>query len=1267
MKLSAKQKKWIKRIGILLAIRIIIGGLIYYAIVYRFRDIIQLALNIETKSAYQFDAGDIDVQLFKGRLFMKNASLQFRDSSNHITHHDIKIPEVLLEIESFKDLIFHKKLRIKELTITKPSLATTAFIKHKSSSKQVTLHASNVISSLKKMTSRLNIEKFSLEDGSFSYRTQDTTPPLHGSHISISLREFAGQRVADGEKSLSPKELTISIKNQQWTMPDGKHHISFKNLLLSIEDEILGIDSLTVAVKKGDTTDLKFFTEKIVMKSASLLPSLEENGVLIDSVLVVHPVLNIGGSKEKQERQVRLKDSTKYFLDHMNIKYLDIIEGQVEYTSNNGSLVSTDKANVEIFNFKLDPNSKPKLSTDSIALSLHDIEFFSKDSLFKMTVGHCGFKGDHLHFEKVSFGPSEKNRNFKGLVFAAPAIQLKNIDPGDLIQKRITAAQAILIQPSIQYYRGKAQNNDSSSALRSDHHTTMLANLHNIIDVPEFHMMDGMLSIISERRPNERITATHMNAFVLLNDFTGGETKQEMKSAIKSWTAEKLEMMLPAIQLVVRGLSFNGEKQHSVFKSLDLTLRNGSSVNAENIVMDRLDADQLLNQKKIDLGLIKLGTAKVKLTATDKKSEKNEGRRPMPFIVGQIAVNQLDLTSEGKNDKHLSLSGSGIDIKNLNNESGHISWEKINGDLFGIQQQSKTGNLTIDKINVEHEKLTLSNLNIKNASGNNSTNIEIPSVVLTTPVFRKGKPAEIENFSAPFLRLDIVKRDTGAGDHSKSLNLPEDITLKNIQVSDADIRYADYTREDSMKIMMAASMEMERLNITRGRRPEILFSHFKISGKDADIAKGPLRAVIPHINLVLNNADISILGNHHFNIIANSNINWADARVSFKKLSNEVSVNAISGNFVNPKYSYHTGEKFVITHLTKYLHFQADDIVYTYPEGTVKVEEVSWNQHGFHKLRLNKFSLTPSTTWDEWLAKSKWQADYMTLKGDSVVISDLIFRETKTDSLLKVGKILVAGAEMTLKKDKHKPFKHGIDKGMPTELVGKIHFPLKVDTIQVTNSDIMITQISEKTGKAGEIPIKNLNVLLTGVSNQNDFQSIKILANAELLDNYIRNLEYSENYKDVAAFSFSTGISPMVLPTFNPVSIPLANIAVKNGHSDTLFASWKGNKYAAVGNMNFYYANLKLNLLNKKDPEKKTLITRLENGLANLLIRNSNQGTTYMILSERNQEKFFVTFWVKSLVSGMMTTAGIKKDRKYKKTYKLKKEEWKLDYPEYLQ
>ncbi len=1261
MKLSARQKKWIKRIAILLAIRIVLGVLLYYAIVFRFRDFVQLALNIETKSAYQFDAGDIDVQLMKGKINMKNAFLHFRDSSREVTYHDIKIPEIQIEVESFKDLIFHGKLVVKNLSIIRPTLATRAVTKE--NPRHMTLHASTIIQGLKKMTKHLNVEQFSLEDGEFSYRTNDSGRPLTASHVSVYLRDFSKKSLEE-KKFLGTRELTVLIKNQHWILPDGKHEVSFKSLLLSVEKDILDIDSLTVSVRGGDTSHLRIYSDRIIMKSGSLMQSDDENGVTIDSVMVLHPVLSAGGQQTHKPRTIRNADSLRYFLDKINIRYLDIIEGQVEFEGTAGSLITTDRADVQIYNLKLDSRAERKISTDSIALSVHDIQFYSRDSLFKLSVGHCSFSGEHLNFEHVSFGPSEKNKNFHGLVFFAPAIQLKNIDAGDLIRKKITASEAILLKPTIHYFKKQNKFRDTASAMSSDHHTVMLQNLHDIIDVPLFHLEDGTLSIFNERRPNEKISSEHIYATVMLNELTGSESKQEMKSAITSWTAKNFDIVLPSVQLHVTGIDFSGKAQLGRYETLDLKLKNGTTLNAQKLTMEKVNADHLINEKQIDVGKLRIERARLSIVKGNNNVASHDNKKAMPFHIGYAEIDQLQFESENGASRFLSLTGKKLSVEELNESEGHISWKTIGGSLVDIRQKSLKSELTIQTVQIEPRELRLTNLKIRNAAGENSGRVDIPAITVSNPVFGADKRMHIEDIRLSSPQFVIIKRDTAA--KKKTFSLPEGITVSNIAVNDADIQYSDFSRKDTVTFNIKASMQTNGLALSEGRSPDIHFKKIKISGNSGDFSRSAISAAIPTVNLELSNGKIS--SSKSGNLIFEAAIlgSWTAADFSYNKNGNVISTATIEGTYIDPSFRLSGGEKIRLQDLANHATMKAGKLKYTYSSGLVEAAGMDWNLNNNRSLTLRDFSLLPNLAWEQWLKKTEWQKDYITLKGKSLQIADVSFKSSAGDSMLEIGKITADEIVLTTLKDKRKPFRHGIDKGMPTELVGRINLPIHIDTVLIKNSSILVSQISEKTSKEGMIPVRNLNAVITGISNRREVEALRIIARAEIYDNYIRSFEYVENYNGATGFSVTARISPMTLPTFNPISVPLANVAVKKGNADTLVAEWKGNKYAAIGKIDFYYDGLKVDFLNKKNPEKKTLVTRTINGLAGLVIRHNNEGSTYMILSERNSEKFFITYWVKTLLSGMLTTAGIKTNKKYRKIYKKKKQEWKLNYPEYL-
>jgi hypothetical protein len=177
--------------------------------------------------------------------------------------------------------------------------------------------------------------------------------------------------------------------------------------------------------------------------------------------------------------------------------------------------------------------------------------------------------------------------------------------------------------------------------------------------------------------------------------------------------------------------------------------------------------------------------------------------------------------------------------------------------------------------------------------------------------------------------------------------------------------------------------------------------------------------------------------------------------------------------------------------------------------------------------------------------------------------------------------------------------------------------------------------------------------VITNIKNtDNANDSLTIVANAKLFNNYIRHFHYKEAYGDsLSYFTVNFNTSPMILPEYSQVTAPLAAVSVNNGKSDTLFASWAGNKYAAIGKMDFYYNDLKVRLLNKRDPSKKGFLLSLENMLANAVILNKKNSKHSRVYFERDREKFVFNYWVKTSLRGLLSSIGIKSNKKYYKQY----------------
>lgn len=72
------------------------------------------------------------------------------------------------------------------------------------------------------------------------------------------------------------------------------------------------------------------------------------------------------------------------------------------------------------------------------------------------------------------------------------------------------------------------------------------------------------------------------------------------------------------------------------------------------------------------------------------------------------------------------------------------------------------------------------------------------------------------------------------------------------------------------------------------------------------------------------------------------------------------------------------------------------------------------------------------------------------------------------------------------------------------------------------------------------------------------------------------------------------------------------------------------------------------------------MLLSFENLLANKLIVKTNNSKHSRIFYIRDPEKFVFNYWIKTTFSGVITSAGVKGNKKYEKKYNTVKETYSL-------
>ncbi len=147
-------------------------------------------------------------------------------------------------------------------------------------------------------------------------------------------------------------------------------------------------------------------------------------------------------------------------------------------------------------------------------------------------------------------------------------------------------------------------------------------------------------------------------------------------------------------------------------------------------------------------------------------------------------------------------------------------------------------------------------------------------------------------------------------------------------------------------------------------------------------------------------------------------------------------------------------------------------------------------------------------------------------------------------------------------------------------------------------------------------------------------------------------LKLKESYKDsLAGFLLSATATRADARILNPVLIPLVSAKLESGFMDTMSMQVTGKEFVSIGEMKFYYHDLKVRILKNGKAVKNGFINFIAN---NFVIKKNNQSRTGTIFFERLRNKSTLNYLVKLTLSGISSSAGIKKSKKLLRRYKKK-------------
>jgi hypothetical protein len=305
---------------------------------------------------------------------------------------------------------------------------------------------------------------------------------------------------------------------------------------------------------------------------------------------------------------------------------------------------------------------------------------------------------------------------------------------------------------------------------------------------------------------------------------------------------------------------------------------------------------------------------------------------------------------------------------------------------------------------------------------------------------------------------------------------------------------------------------------------------------------------------------------------------------------------------------------------------------------------------GSKEAYIKDFHLEPLYNKHDYTRKLGYQTDWMDIQ-----INKLILRRMDLRKLLFEGKIEAGALEidtLTLEdyRDKRIARKPGFKPPMPQDGIRKLKTYLRIDTILLKNGK---ATYAEQVGeKPGTIFFDKMNATFTGLTNDSVLLSAGLVSElkgtAYLMGKGKLDATVRFNFGDKRnSFTFSAVMGPIDLVEINPMLTNLLPAKVVSGKLKKLWVPMvNANDDVAKGKLLFYYNDLSIEVMDKKQTTWTKIKTGIINFAANDLIVNNDNPTksgkmkTGVILFQRDKEKGIINFLWKSALSGLKSTMG---------------------------
>ena len=1192
---------------------------------------------------------------------IREAKISSTANSNAPKRYQVNFKKIKLHTNSIWSLLIHRQLEIKEIKAYEPVIEV------------YNNHVKNIPDSANQLFLGVELGKIynSIEEGISALRTHsiyvinarlilnNKSPgkkPIVLSNIYFTLKKLNKYNGEPGHY-LENNNLEFNSSNQDITLSDGFHRLLFKKLSIVQAKKII-LDSCTILALPDHESKSSYAIsfKRLALVGVDFTALYKKNIIRADSVYCENPVSNISlisaqAESSKASKGVPdIENIIKTFSGNLDLGFVGVMNADI-HLKIKGKRAMPDfhsgKINFQISNLRINPDSSKLVSIKSFDMMVKGYQLYNADSTSIFSFDSVRFSNDKLllnNFSVLTVSGKNKARNYRD--YNVRYFELLGINWSELIlDQYLTASEAILYQPVINFKKDRAVEISKKSMLFNSTHT-----FDDFMAIDKLKIVNGTINL--NWGVSNSLQLNGLNLELLGKNFT--DIKHvSLYNDVETLSFTDGLFKIGDINAQLKEVSFDANNE---LHAGELLIKNTSrqvDSRIEDVTIDKIYSEKNNTSFVVDGLRWNNGAINVNIGPGGKKEHRNtslllkniQGKETALQIVNANSkmaafINNVRIESIFKNNeapvemKGLQLGGEKFNYATASMHANAAEFNVADNvqefKSVSFQQNSNSGKLTVTVPSLElkgaFNRYFTNDVHFKNISLQ-SPNVNYQQQIALSTIARSSKKIpsiKIDhlNITEPVLNLSL--RDSVS---NSSILLPYSktsaITMNNIAIDSDKISAGNFNLESGTAVYAKDNKKLVNIDGTININLEKI--NYPIAANSTS-----WQAFLTTLSLK------NSLG-FAFNVKEN-HLMLKDVAIGNVALNNDAIKEPLKFLTENPAAWVSTSSA---NYITKHSSWHVDKVNY---------------DGGKKQLNVDSINYHPLLSRDSAIALSHYQTDYIYFNSGRALLTGVDLVTLVNGNSLAVETAHFIHPYINVYRDKFPPLLPNVRKKLFTEKIKNIDLPFSANKVLINDGKVSYTERNAKSRLDGSLVLTHLNGNISNIKNHQvqPKDSLLIDMAGSLLDKVPFNISIHQSYQDsLYGFRLNLQVQPVSLSILNPLLAPLSDVKFVTGYLDNFNMNVIGDDNVAWGKMKFYYHDMHIKLLKKGGTEKTKLLKSTESNLVNFFfIRNNNTSRTGLIYFERLKDFSFFNYMTKIILSGISTSIGAHKNSKYERLYR---------------